>query len=225
MSTFHFTVADARAPWVDEFHRRQSACYARYGATAAVTLPARGDGTRYLSVTRDGAMVAGIRIHPRTDRVPLPFEAYLDVDSRLAEELASRTRSGIAELAGLWSSTSVARSGIGGYIVAAAVAVAPLLALRHMCSFAHQFNRFTRAVGFEPDVRVGEHPYPDPRYRSTLNWCDALELSTAAPSVRAHILALREAASTPGSLMSLRFPLSSAQHGDHSEQDAPIPPR
>ncbi len=225
MSTFQFTVADARAPWVDEFDRRQSECYARYGASAAVGVPERDDGTRYLRVTRDGAMVAGIRIHPRADRVPLPFEAYLEVDDHLAEQLAWRARSGIAELAGLWSSTSVARSGIGGYIVAAAVAVAPLLALRHLCSFAHQFNRFTRAVGFEPDVRVGEHPYPDPRYRSTLNWCDALELPTAAPGIRTHILALREAASTPGSVMSLRFPISSAQHGDHSEQDAPIPPR
>jgi hypothetical protein len=207
MSTFHFCVADAGAPWIGEFHHQQALCYARYGAIAAVTTPEPGDGTRYLIVTHERTMVAGIRIHARSETVALPLEACLAVDEYLGHQLASRAASGVAELAGLWSSASMARTGIGGYIVAAAVAIAPLFALRHMCSFAHQFNRFTREVGFEPDARVGEHPYPDPRYRSTLNWCDALELPTATPQARARIVALRDAASTlgPRAPVPLRF--------------------
>ena len=195
---FHIRIADAEASWVAEFDREQAACYARYGASGAITPPSHGDRTRYIAVMRDGTMVAGIRIHPKSPGVPLPFEAYLELGDDARHELAWRAEDGVAELAGLWSSASVAGTGIGGYVVGAAVAVAPLHGLRHLCSFAHQFNRFTREVGFEPDARVGEHAYPDRRYRSTLNWCDAVELATATPAVRERIFALRAAARAGG---------------------------
>lgn len=196
MAAFHFFMASAdETALVREFHELQADCYARYGAAAAVApLPPHNE-VRYLVVARDSRMVAGIRFHPRRSGVPLPLEDYFRDDPNVHEELEVRTPEGIAELCGLWSRSEVARSGIGGYIVGAAVAVAPDYGFRHLCSFAHQFNRFTRKVGFEPDVRIGEHPYPDARYRSTVNWCDAVTFPTADPEVRARILWLRAQAS------------------------------
>ena len=75
-------------------------------------------------------------------------------------------------------------TGIGGPVIAAAVACAAAIRVRHLVSFAHDHNRFTRAVGFEPDARLGVHPYPDERYRSTVNWCHAFDPATAEPFVQ-----------------------------------------
>lgn len=196
MAAFHFYIAGADdAALVAEFQELQADCYARYGAAAAVASSPPHAEVRYLVVVRDGRMVAGIRFHPRRAGILLPLEDYFGDHPVVGEELEARTPEGIAELCGLWSRKEVARTGIGGYIVGAAVAVAPAYGFRHLCSFAHQFNRFTRKVGFEPDVRIGEHAYPDARYRSTVNWCDAISFPTADAEVRTRILWLRAQAS------------------------------
>ncbi len=194
MGAFHFSVVGPNADpsLIRSFHEHQSACYARYGAINAMTVPVADDEVGYLVVTREHQMVAGIRIHVRRPNRLLPFEHYFVGDDFVRGEVESRSREGLAELAGLWSAPVVARTGIGGFIVGAAVAIAPYFGLRHLCSFAHQFNRFTRLVGFEPDARIGEHAYPDERYRSTVNWCDAVGFPTADPEVRQRILTLRK---------------------------------
>lgn len=195
MAAFHFHVAPVsdRAR-ILEFNDKLAACYARYGASAALRVPDETDDIRYLIVTRESQMVAGMRFHRRRAGLPVPMEGYFDQDGPVRAGLDARTDEGVAELCGLWSAPEVARTGIGGYVVGAAVAVAPYLGLRHLCSFAHQFNRFTRQVGFEPDPVIGEHAYPDERYRSTVNWCDAIDFPTADPEVRRRIQWLRSLA-------------------------------
>lgn len=201
-----FVAGPADVALVREFHERMATCYARYGASAAVTAPSAGALVRYLVVARDGEMVAGIRIHTRHRDGRLPLEAYLREHPVVQAEIARRAPEGLAELCGLWSAPDVARTGIGEHVVGAAVAVSPGFGLRHLCSFAHQFNRFTRKVGFEPDGRIGEHAWPDERHRSTVNWCDAALLPTAEAEVRERILALRALASRrPGAPLPLGF--------------------
>lgn len=181
MASFDFRLVDAERAFelVCEFQRGQRACYARYGAEVVTASDGSIDRALYLVVHRDGRMVAGIRIHRRERERRLPLERPLSSHPLVRRELAWRESAGLAELAGLWSAPDIAKTGIGGAVVGAAVAIAPALGLRHLCSFAHQFNRFTRLVGFEPDASIGEHPYPDDRYRSTVNFCDAVTLATA----------------------------------------------
>ena len=188
---FHIVSGAEHREELETFEQLQAACYARYQVGLAARAPSFDDSVRYLIVTREGSMVAGIRIHTRRPDRPLPFEAYFAGNEQLAAELDWRMKDGIAELAGLWSSPEVARTGIGGFIVGAAAAAAPYLDLAHMVSFAHQFNRFTRQVGFEPDLSLGEHAFPDARYRSAVNWCETDSFKTADPEARTRILALR----------------------------------
>jgi hypothetical protein len=187
---FEIRVAAHEDPEIVEFVAQQQACYARFGAR--VSPPPDDPLTQYLLVAIERQMVAGIRIH-RRGALRLPLERYFETNDHLARELDRRTPDGLAELSGLWSNPLVAGTGIGGFVVGAAVAVAPWLRLRHLCSFAHQFNRFTRDVGFVPDPVIGTCPYPDARYESTINWCDAFDLAGAAPHARARILELRTA--------------------------------
>lgn len=191
MSELQFHLARDRAT-AEAFHQELAACYARYGASAAVTAPP-SDGVELLVVRRGERMVAGIRFH-RRGAYKLPLESYFDGDPIVCTALGERAAEGLAELCALWSCAEIAGSGIGGRVVGAAVAIAPYLGLRHLCSFAHQFNRFTRRVGFVADEGVGVRPYPDERYRSTLNWCDATDVPGADPDVRDQIHRLRRAA-------------------------------
>jgi RimJ/RimL family protein N-acetyltransferase len=138
-----------------------------------------------------GAVVAGTRIHRRAPGHALPVERILATHSGVRRGLDWRQPSGVGEVAGLWASPALAGTGIGGPIVATAVAHASALGMAHLVGFAHQYNRFTRRVGFEPDRSLGEHAYPDGRYRSTVNWCDALGLTSADSFFRGMILDLR----------------------------------
>jgi hypothetical protein len=188
-----FRVVRDRAT-AEAFHAQLIACYARYGASAAAIAPPVADVV-YLVVETERHMVAGIRLHRRGAN-RLPLESYFAQEPAVIDALDRRSGDGLAELCGLWSAPEVARTGIGGRVVGAAVAIAPYFGVRHLCSFAHQFNRFTRRVGFLADERVGDRPYPDARYRSTLNWCDAVAVTGADADVREQICRLRHAAGT-----------------------------
>ena len=194
MARFRFRIVDPRErDVVAEFERELAACYARYRVAAAAGAPPAGP-VRYLVVTDapgGDRLLAGVRVHVRDAAHPLPLEHKLPDHPVVRDELARRAGGGVAELTGLWSAPEVARTGIGEWVIGAAVAAADALALAHMVSFAHQFNRFTRRVGFEPDARIAPVAYPDARYQSTVNWCATEAIATAEPATRDWILALR----------------------------------
>lgn len=168
-----------------QFVVEQRRCYERFGVAAAtVDVDATRGGVWCVVALRGDAPVAGARVQLRLPDRPLPLEALLGGHPALAAELAARRADGIAEVGGLWAREDLAGTGIGAPVIAAAVACAAAIPVRHLVSFAHHLNRFTRAVGFEPDARLGVHAYPSERYRSTVNWCDAFEPSSAEPHVQ-----------------------------------------
>jgi hypothetical protein len=168
-----------------QFVAGQRRCYERFGVAAATAdVDATGGDVWCVVALRDAIPVAGARLIVRTPNRPLPLERLLGTHPALAQELGARAGEGVAEVGGLWSTEDLAGTGIGGPVIAAAVACAAAIPVRHLVSFAHQHNRFTRAVGFAPDARLGVHPYPDARYRSTVNWCDAFDPQAAQPFVQ-----------------------------------------
>jgi GNAT superfamily N-acetyltransferase len=185
----------SRADLWRAFVAAQRLCYERYGAASAVVDVDVSAGHVWCVVALcDERTVAGARLHVRAPGHPLPLERVLGEHPVLRRELRTRGPAGIAEVGGLWAAEEWAGTGIGGPVIAATVACAAALGVRHLASFAHQFNRFTRAVGFEPDPRLGEHAYPDERYRSTVNWCDAFDPITADPFVLSTIRSWRQRA-------------------------------
>ena len=168
-----------------QFVAGQRRCYERFGvAAASAEVDATGGDVWFVAAVRGEALVAGARLHVRTPGRPLPLERLLGAHPVLAQQLRARRADGVAEVGGLWATEDLAGTGIGGPVIAAAVACAAAIPVRYLVSFAHHHNRFTRAVGFEPDARLGVHAYPDERYLSTVNWCDALEPATAEPFVQ-----------------------------------------
>lgn len=155
------------------FDRAQAECYGRFGVAAAVVTPERHESIAYLWARHGGEPVAGLRIHRRRPDRPLPLERFHAGDPALLAAIDARAADGIAELAGLWSAPGWSGTGIGARIVAAAIERAAALGVRHLCSFAHQGNRFARRLGFRRDPLLRPLPYPDDRYRSTVLWCDA----------------------------------------------------
>ncbi|MET0556774.1 MAG: hypothetical protein ABW221_27285 [Vicinamibacteria bacterium] len=168
-----------------QFVAGQRQCYERFGVAAASAEVDETGGDVWCVVALCGeAAVAGVRLHVKAPGRALPLERLLGGHPALAQELHVRQAGGVAEVGGLWAAEDFAGTGIGGPVIAAAGACAAAIPVRHLVSFAHHHNRFTRAVGFQPDARLGVHPYPDERYRSTVNWCDTFELSTAEPFVQ-----------------------------------------
>jgi hypothetical protein len=172
---------------------RQQACYARYGASKASAEydPFSGLVFALAVLDGDGIPVAGARLHVRDHGYPLPIERHFAGNALLAGELEIRGREGVGEVSGLWASAGLAGTGVGGAIVAATTAHAPVLGVRHLIAFVHHHHRFNEAVGFLRDDRFGEVAYPDARYRSVVRWCDAKILHGADPAVRLAILLQR----------------------------------
>jgi hypothetical protein len=169
----------------ERFVAGQRRCYEQFGvAAASVEVDVTGGDVWCVVALRGEAVVAGARLQVKAPGRPLHLEGVLGLHSALEEELQARREDGVAEVGGLWATEDLAGTGIGGPVIAAAVACAAAIPVRHLVSFAHHHNRFTRAVGFEPDARLGVHAYPDGRYRSTVNWCDAFEPATAEPFVQ-----------------------------------------
>lgn len=159
-----------------------------------------------------GALEAGARIHLRERHATLPIETALAGNALLERKLADRACAGVAEVGGLWASENRSGSGIGGAVIASCVAYAAVVGVRHLVSLAHQYNRFTRRVGFDPDLEIGPQPYPDARYRSTVNWCDARDLASADTDVQAAIRAMRRDAFAGHPIGLDRYPTASPNH-------------
>jgi hypothetical protein len=205
-----------------QFVAGQRRCYERFGvAAAAEEVDATGGDVWCVVALRGETPVAGARLLVKTPDRPLPLERLLGVHSALAQELQARRVDGVAEVGGLWAAEDLAGTGIGGPVVAAAVACAAAIPVRHLVSFAHHHNRFTRTVGFEPDARLGVHAYPDERYRSTVNWCDAFDPKAAEPFVQRTIRRWRRHAVAGAALPFEVFALEKeeARGGDSNRPD------
>lgn len=176
------------------FAAGQRACYARYGASGASSRfdPFSGRLFALAVLDSEGVPEAGARIHVRDAEHPLPIELHFADTPLMRTELERRSGEGVAEIGGLWAAEGLAGTGIGAEIVAATVAHAPQLGVRHLVAFVHHHHRFNDAVGFHRDARFAERAYPDPRYRSVVRWCDTQGLDTDA-RVRAGILEQRRA--------------------------------
>ena len=206
-----------------QFVAGQWRCYERFGvAGASAEVDATGGDVWCVVALRGDAPVAGARLLVKTPGRPLPLEGLLGAHPALAQGCRARRAEGVAEVGGLWATEDLAGTGIGGPVIAAAVACAAAIPVRHLVSFAHHHNRFTRAVGFEPDARLGVHPYPDERYRSTVNWCDALDPVTAEPFVQRTIRRWRRHAVAGVALPFDLFALEKEEDrfGDSNRQDA-----
>ena len=185
----------------------QRACYARYEASEASVEFEPFSGRVFALAVLDGASVpvAGARIHVRDNEHPLPIERHFAGNALLRTELEARAPHGVGEVGGLWASEALAGTGIGGSIVAATAAHAPLVGVRHLIAFVHQHNRFNDDVGFHRDERFGEHRHPDARHRSVVRWCDTKALETAHRSFRLAILLQRRTVSR-GERIRLKLP-------------------
>jgi hypothetical protein len=183
-----------------EFTASMVRCYARYGAGAAakVVTPSRPNVHLITIRDREARLRAGIRILPREPGFPLPIEDATGRHPILLDKLSRYQSSGVAEVSGLWSDGSDELAGIGSRAVSAAVAVAPSLGLATMVAFGHQHHKFGVRIGFVIDEDIGELSYPDPRYRSTVYWCQTDILATAEEELRQETLAFRQAIGTHG---------------------------
>jgi hypothetical protein len=179
------------------FAAGQRSCYARYGAARAAADfdPFSGRVFALAVLDDEGVPAAGARLHVRDEGHPLPIERHFDRQPLLRGELERLAPQGVGEVSGLWASHGLAGTGIGGAIVAATAAHAQLVGVRHLVAFVHHHHRFSDAVGFHRDENLGEHAYPDARYRSVVRWCDTKTLHTADPAVRLAILQQRRVAS------------------------------
>src|SRR5262245_12835712 len=133
------TIADTAL--LEAFVEAQHACYGRFGVAGVAPAAARVAGLSAWLVSvhgADGALLAGVRVEGRR---PLPVERAL-AHPALSRRLAALEPEGVAELCGLWAAPDLAGRGIGGPVIAAAVAVAPSLGFAWLCSFAHDRNRF-----------------------------------------------------------------------------------
>lgn len=214
-SRFGDTQVILRDPHADpsiwaHFHAQQRACYARYGATGALTEGRLDPAATWMVCVVDsaGTLEAGAKLSVRTRRHRLPIEVVLADDERLAAALEARSSEGVAEVGSLWAARTLAGHGIGGALIAATVAFSAMVGVRHLVSLAHQFNRFTRRVGFEPDPMFDSLPYPDARYRSTINWCDARDISGAEPEVRHAIFEMRRRAFSRTAVLLASYPVA-----------------
>lgn len=188
-------------PWraaelASAFFAGQAECYRRFGAEDAL-VDRRWDrelGWLVCVLDEHGTLQAGARLCVRASTSPLPVEEPLGNHALLRWELERRSGQGIAEVGALWASPSTAGSGIGGAIIASSVAFAALIGVRNLVSLAHNYNRFTRRVGFEPDTRIGPQAYPDERYQSMVCWCDARDIPSADPVVQRAIFEMRRRA-------------------------------
>jgi hypothetical protein len=202
-----------------QFVAGQRRCYERFGVSAAsAEVDAMGGDVWCVVALCGDAAVAGARLHVKTPGRPLPLERLLEGHAVLAEEIEFRRADGVAEVGGLWAAEDLAGTGIGGPVIAAAVACAAAIGVRHLVSFAHHRNRFTRAVGFEADARLGVHPYPDERYRSTVNWCDAFEPAAAEPFVQRTIRRWRRHAVAGVPLPFDLFAMEKESRNGHSDR-------
>lgn len=181
-----------------EFHARQRACYAAFGAAAAApaVLPAPERAVLIAARTEGGDMIAGIRLQRRTAQAPLALEL---VAARFGIQIPIPGGE-VAEAGGLWAAEPLRGTGIGRVLMEALLAVAPFLRIDTVMVLAHQFHRFLRPAGFVPVAEVPRMIYPDDRYISEVQACEPLHARQAAAGRRDIMTSMRRAWAEDGFL-------------------------
>lgn len=128
-------------------------------------LPA-GVTTVVVAGTSSGEIVGGVLLRERTGIAQHPGLAHL------ADAIAERVPDGVNEIGGGWIRPAWRGAGLGTALVRE-VLVAAADGGRWTVAFANQFSvRVGVRVGFVPDARFRDLPFPDSRFRSTLCWFD-----------------------------------------------------
>jgi RimJ/RimL family protein N-acetyltransferase len=92
--------------------------------------------------------------------------------AQVADAIAERVPEGVNEIGGCWISPAWRGAGLGTTLVREALRAAAG-EVRWTVALANQFSVGISAyVGFVPDPRFRDLPFPDNRFRSTLGWFD-----------------------------------------------------
>jgi GNAT superfamily N-acetyltransferase len=181
-----------------EFHARQRACYAAFGAAAAApaVLPDPARAVLIAARTAGDDMIAGIRLQRRSAQAPLALEL---IAARFGVHVPIPSGE-VAEAGGLWAAGPLRGTGIGRVLMEALIAVAPFLRIDAVMVLAHQFHRFLRPAGFVPVPEVPRMMYPDDRYISEVQACEPLHLPWATAERRDTVTSMRRAWAADGFL-------------------------
>lgn len=175
----------------------QAESYGHYlgGPSAAACGRPRSLAGVCVALARDdeGRPHAGMRVHLRTPGEPLPVERALGERCAIAAAIAARGEAPLVELCGLWISADYRKLDLAAGVTRAALACARALGARAIVGCAHQHVlEFYRRYGAEVDRELGEHAYPDARYRTCVVWADPVALAGADPAERAGVDACAE---------------------------------
>lgn len=132
------------------------------GATA-------GTPATYMLAVEEGAEIrAGIGVHCRTPRAPLPMESFLgDRSPWLRNQL--REMDAVAEISGLWADESLAGMGLGFPLLLHALGVCRFLGVEKVVALSspRTYAGFI-ALGFNTVSLSGSYASPDERYDATV---------------------------------------------------------
>ena len=169
-----------RAQWA-AVAAAQRACDSRLSGMRAAAELDQFSGRVFALVALDsqGFPMAGARIHVRDGEHPLPLERSFAGLSQMRSELERRAEQGVAEVGGLWRAEELAATAVQTCLVAAAVAYAPVMGVRHLVSFAGDHHGFADIGVFSLDQRL------------PVQWCDTATLEGARADSRRAILVYR----------------------------------
>lgn len=142
-------------------------------------------------------MVAGIRLHVARPGMILPMESSMkDLDPNISAKLSALTRSGTAEVAGLWNAHRFSGRGVPMLLMGSVVSLANQMGVKSLVTFIAEYVApYARKCGFVmmSDLAFGgDFVYPVPSIRThAMVLPDAVSLSTAMPQDRQRLMSLR----------------------------------
>lgn len=150
------------------YQRGLSEVYSGIGAADLVPGPeVPADVTAVVLAAAADEVVGGILLRART---VIPAETG---SPHLAAAIAERGPEGVNEIGGCWIRPGHQGTGVGTALAGAALRAAGAGSGRWTVTLANQFSVGVGVrVGFVPDERFRDLPFPDGRFRSTLCWFD-----------------------------------------------------
>jgi hypothetical protein len=128
-----------------------------------------------------GVPLGGLRVEPRTATHLLPLEQARETHFITARKIGRRAEEGLAELGGLWVSSTSTEPDLPARLVRLGIAVAQAEGFQHLVALCgHHSLHIALACGFRLEPGEPVIPYPDARYRSRVAWM-RLPVSSAVP--------------------------------------------
>jgi len=192
--------SDRHPKLLQAFHRGQARMLGAIGALRVLTAPTP-DADVYLVCALDERrrMRGAVRLHRCTAEAP-PLAHALGHLPEICAAADDKGGSNLAEVRGLWVDLKVQGVGLGSALLRAAIASATLINVSRLVAFSHQHQERSFAdVGLLLDPSLGEHPYPDDRYRSKVFWCDPVTQVGATSASRLEVLRMRDQLARTGS--------------------------